>query len=79
MSMKDPREIAFGPTPTLAVGLGFWVTASALTNPLLGLVWQAWRRGWWQRTGRICLTLIASAAVGLSLWLHHWNLLGWHY
>jgi hypothetical protein len=79
MSMKDPMEIAFGPTPPLAVSLGVWVAASVLTIPLLGLVWQAWRRGWWQRTGRICLTLIASAAVGCTAWLHHWNLLGWHY
>ena len=78
-SMSDPLELYYEPAALLKVGLGFWVAASVLTLGLLGFVWQAWRRTWWQRTGRACLTLIASAAVGLSLWLHHWNLLGWHF
>ena len=53
--------------------------AAGQTLQPTALVHEAWRRGWWQQTGRICLTLIATAAVGWTVWLHHWNLLGWHY
>lgn len=78
-AMADPWETYCEPAAPLKVGLGLWLGASVLTIPLLGFVWLAWRRGWWRRTGRICLTLITSAAVGWSLWLHYWNLLGWHF
>jgi CubicO group peptidase (beta-lactamase class C family) len=79
LAMKDPTEIVFGPMPMLTTALGIWLVAAVLTIPLLGFVWPAWRRGWWQRTGRICLTLIASAAAGWIAWLFHWNMVGWHY
>jgi CubicO group peptidase (beta-lactamase class C family) len=79
VAMREPEEIVFGPKPSTTIGLGVWLAGALMTIPLVGFVWQAWRRGWWRRTGRICLTLITSAAVGWIAWLFHWNLLGWHY
>ena len=79
LAMRESEEIVFGPPPIITITLGVWLAAALMTIPLVGFVWQAWRRGWWRRAGRICLTLITSAAVGWIAWLFHWNLLGWHY
>jgi CubicO group peptidase (beta-lactamase class C family) len=77
--MKDPSEIAFGIPALLKATLTVWLAAAVMTMPLVVLVGSAWRRGWWRLAGRVSLTLIAVAAVGWAVWLHHWNLLGWRY
>src|SRR5262249_23085782 len=43
---------------------------SFLVGQLLWFLGQAWRRNWWQRTGRACLTLIAIAAGACTAWLY---------
>ncbi|WP_247118672.1 serine hydrolase domain-containing protein [Kordiimonas marina] len=49
---------------------------------MLGVVWCAvrvWRRGRWTMGRRIHYSLVALAAVYLSLFYYYWNMLGWQY
>ncbi len=78
-ALPDLDNIVFGPTQMLKLMLNLWAAAAVLTLVLLFLVILAWRRGWWQRAGRISLTLILLGGVGCIVWLNHWNLLGWRY
>jgi hypothetical protein len=73
------EQVSGVPYKQLKVMLALWAAAAVLTLVLLFLVILAWRRGWWQRAGRISLTLILLGGLGCILWLNHWNLLGWKY
>jgi hypothetical protein len=78
-ALRDTGEVVFGPPPGVGLAIGMWVAAAILSVALFGFTVMAWRRGWWQVAGRVCLTLLCLAAVGSFMWLHHWNLLGWFY
>ena len=77
--LKDPSAVVFGVPPAMAAGLAAWVAGAVLTMALIAFTWMAWRRAWWHAAGRICFTAVCVAAAGLTLWLYHWNLLGWRY
>jgi CubicO group peptidase (beta-lactamase class C family) len=77
--ISDKKEIVFGVSPYLKVGLGLWVVAALLGLASAALAVVAWRRRWWGGAGRLGFTLVALGAVGCLVWLHHWNLLGWRY
>lgn len=79
VKLQDPGEIVFGSLPGLSAALTLWVAGAVLSIALMVFILAAWRSTWWNRTGRISMTLVGLAAAGAVLWLHHWNLLGWRF
>ena len=80
MSIADANQIVFGsPSTTLEVGLALYVVGTALSIGLVAAMMVSWRRGWWRTAGRVCLTLVAVAALGTVAWLYQWNLIGWRF
>ena len=73
--IKDQNEFAFGMPAALSASRYVWLAATLMMVVFIGFLTQAWRRNWWRRTGRVCLTLIAMAALVCTAWLYYWNLL----
>jgi hypothetical protein len=72
--------VLFGlPARALELGLGLFVVGAVLSAGVAGMTLLAWRRQWWHAAGRVCMTLVCMAALGVVAWLHYWNLLGWRY
>ena len=77
--IQDAQNIVFGPTKSLMLTLDLWVAAVVLTGISLLLALLSWTCGWWRPAGRICFALVVLGGIGCTLWLSHWNLLGWKY
>lgn len=77
--LSNPVQIAFGVPPGLPVALTAALFASVLGVAVVVLAPVAWIGRYWGRAARVHYSMVAIAAVTFTLWLNHWNLLGFHY
>jgi CubicO group peptidase (beta-lactamase class C family) len=78
MQAGEPAP-AYGVTPLMRITFVLPVIAALLTVGLVYFAWRAWREGYWSVARRIQYTVITVAALGLILWTHYWNLLGFRF
>jgi CubicO group peptidase (beta-lactamase class C family) len=79
VGLPDTNEIAFGVPASVRVAETIWAVGAGLGVILTAFTVVAWRRAWWRIAGRVCLALVCAAALGITAWLYHWNLIGWKY
>jgi hypothetical protein len=70
---------AYGVTGAMIFVFVLALIAAALTIGLVYFTWQAWRESYWTAARRIQYTVITVAALGLIVWTHYWNLLGFRF
>jgi hypothetical protein len=76
-----------GGEPAPAFGVSIWMRitfalpliTTLLTPGLIYFTWRAWRESYWSPARRIQYTIITVAALGLIVWTHYWNLLGFRF
>ncbi len=78
MQAGEPAP-AFGVSPLMRFTFVLPVLAALLTVGLVYFTWRAWREDYWSKARRIQYTLITAAALGLIVWTHYWNLLGFRF
>ena len=72
-------ELEYG-VPLLVKGLlAIPIVTTILTVALLLFSALAWRHGYWSVFERWHYSLVAVTCTAFVIWLHHWNLLGFHY
>jgi hypothetical protein len=80
ISLGDTNQIVFGTPSTMTqAGLTLFVVGTTLAAALIAAMIVAWRRDWWRMAGRVSLTLVCVATVGMVAWLYQWNLIGWKF
>jgi hypothetical protein len=72
-------EVLFGTPLAVRIINTLWTVAALLAVALVVFCALSWRRRWWRLPGRVSLSLVSLAAIANTLWLYHWNLLGWLY
>jgi hypothetical protein len=77
-ALDDPMEGVFGVSTSLKVILALPPAAAVLAVVAFVFAVSAWRKRYWQVSGRIYYTIVLAAAVALLAWLNYFNLLGYH-
>jgi hypothetical protein len=70
---------AYGVTVAMLIVFTLALIAAVLTIGLVYFTWRAWRESYWTAARRIQYTIITLAALGLIVWTHYWNLLGFRF
>jgi hypothetical protein len=78
MQSGEPAP-AYGVTTLMRFVFVLALIAAALTVGLVYFTWRAWRESYWTVARRIQYTVITVAALGLIVWTHYWNLLGFRF
>ena len=78
MQSGEPAP-AYGVTTLMRFVFVLAVIAAALAIGLIYFTWRAWRGSYWTAARRIQYTVITVAALGLIVWTHYWNLLGFRF
>jgi hypothetical protein len=78
MQSGEPAS-AYGVTTPMRFVFVLAVIAAALAIGLAYFAWRAWRERYWTAARRIQYTVITVAALGLIVWTHYWNLLGFRF
>ncbi|MFC3788254.1 serine hydrolase [Paenibacillus sp. GCM10012307] len=66
-------------TMSLRLFLVMPITLAALTAALLFFSVLSWKNSYWTLPKRVHYTFITLAAVVMSVFFYHWNLLGWQF
>lgn len=74
--VSDFEALMFGEAPLVAVSFGFSLAAALSTPLLVAGAWSVWRDPLERRASRGYYGLVVLAALGWTLWLGHWNLIG---
>jgi hypothetical protein len=72
-------DVWFGFPPVLSVLLCIPFLSLVLALALAGAALIAWRKRYWSLRKRLQFSLTAVGALAFLPYLHHWNLLGFHY
>jgi CubicO group peptidase (beta-lactamase class C family) len=72
-------DVWFGFPRILAVLLCLPFLSLCLALALAVAAFVAWCRGYWSFRKRVQFSLITAGALAFIAYLHHWNLLGFHY
>ncbi len=79
LQLSRPERLVFGVSAGLEALLWLPIAAAVLMPVVLYFVSKVWAGRYWTALGRLHYTLVALAGLVLLAWLHHWNLLGFHY
>ncbi|WP_341347062.1 serine hydrolase [Paenibacillus sp. FSL H3-0469] len=78
MSMDIMQKLS-GISPLLSVLLIMPIIMTGLTLALLVSAILVWKNKYWTAIKRVHYTLVALAAVVLTIFFYYWNLLGWQF
>ena len=72
-------ELIYGVPPLIVALLVVPIVTTILTVALLLFTLLAWRHKYWSFVERLHYSLVAVTCAAFVVWLHHWNLLGFHF